>query len=256
MKSARVLLVVALAGCQPLVAPVVDDAGEFDAIVALDEKVEQLSTSVTDLEFALEVSATSEEALADEVAEHGRILGRVESALVTLPDMLKEACPRQAASEPKECQNTSQRIPVSGDKMIVGSREHVLVDPPGLHLVALIDTAFLANRLYVSDVVEFERDGKDWVRFNLTVPEEDAPREVERQLQRRTRTNSDTPAPRSISLRVTLGDVTDSYSFTLIERASSEYQIRLGRSFLRDMALVDVSQRYVQPRAPLEPATP
>jgi len=258
MNRARVLLVVALAGCQPLAAPVIERTGELDAISALDAKVETLSDSVTAIEHSLAIAAASEDTIASEVAEHSRALGRVEGALVTLPDMLKEVCPRTPtpAAKAPECSDSTERIPVSGDKMIVGSREHVLVDPPGAHLVALVDTAFIANRLYVTDIVEFERDGKDWVRFNLTVPGESAAREVERQLQRRNRANSEVAGPLAISLRVTLGDVTDSYDFSLVERGSGDYQVRLGRSFLRDLALVDVSKRFVQPRAPLPSTAP
>ncbi len=50
-----------------------------------------------------------------------------------------------------------------------------------------------------------------------------------------------------VNMRVRMGDVEDSFDFTLADRAHLNYQIILGRNFLADVALVDVGQRFVQP---------
>ena len=248
MIRARALILLCLAGCQPLAAPIVDTS-ERDAIAALDARVTALTDSVSGVEQALTVNAIENEALVAEVTEHSKALGRVETALVELPRRIKGACPPTVQAARAECPVTEQRIPVSGDKLVVGTRERVTVDPPAAQLVARIDTALLGNSLYVTDIVEFQRDGDNWVRFKLTVPGETAPRDVERALRKRSKNADAEPSPLVVQLRVSLGDVKDSYDFTLVDRSPKDYQLRLGRSFLRDVALVDVSRRFVQPQA-------
>jgi hypothetical protein len=55
-------------------------------------------------------------------------------------------------------------------------------------------------------------------------------------------------------MQVRLGDVQDSFWFVLTDRAEASHQVVLGRSFLKDIALVDVGARYVQPRREAKPA--
>jgi hypothetical protein len=57
-----------------------------------------------------------------------------------------------------------------------------------------------------------------------------------------------------ISMRLRLGDVQDTFEFTLADRSHLNYQILLGRNFLTDVALVDVGRQFVQP--PYKPKRP
>ena len=50
-----------------------------------------------------------------------------------------------------------------------------------------------------------------------------------------------------IDLRLFLGNVTDTFSFTLADRSHLEHDMILGRNFLTDMAVVDVSRQFIQP---------
>jgi hypothetical protein len=47
-------------------------------------------------------------------------------------------------------------------------------------------------------------------------------------------------------MRLKLGDVQDTFWFVLTDHA--DHAVILGRSFLKDIALVEVGARYVQPR--------
>ena len=49
-------------------------------------------------------------------------------------------------------------------------------------------------------------------------------------------------------MRIIVGNVTDSFEFTLADRAHLEHDMILGRNFLTDLAVVDVGREYVQPR--------
>ena len=43
-----------------------------------------------------------------------------------------------------------------------------------------------------------------------------------------------------------LGDVEDVFEFTLADRSHLDYEMLLGRNFLTDVALVDVSRKFIQ----------
>jgi hypothetical protein len=161
--------------------------------------------------------------------------------------MVKAACPTQTRANQAQCKAQATRVPVSGDKLVLGIREHVLLDPPAANLVARIDTNAAGNYLFVADIVEFQRDGENWVRFTINLPDTEVPVEVERQRARR-KAGAEETKDVSVRLRMMLGDVTETYEFTLLKRNARDYQVRLGRSFLKDMALVDVSKRFIQPR--------
>jgi len=51
-----------------------------------------------------------------------------------------------------------------------------------------------------------------------------------------------------VELRLYLGNVKDTFEFTLADRSHLEQGMILGRNFLTDIALVDVSRKFVQPR--------
>jgi len=51
-----------------------------------------------------------------------------------------------------------------------------------------------------------------------------------------------------VNLRIRLGDVQDTFEFTLADRSHLDYQIILGRNFLTDMALIDVGKKFIQPQ--------
>ncbi len=246
MNVARVFVVAALAGCQPL-APVVDDTDK-QAITSLQETVSELSNQVSNLERTASAATSTHEDVSTELTAHSVALARVETVIASLPDMIKAACPPAPRQVAAQCDKAEPvRIPVRGDKMIVGMREHVFVDPFEQSLVARVDAGSSGNVLYVADLVEFQRDGNNWARFSLTPPKAEAPVEVERQITRRKGTD-ESAKDVNVRLRMTLGNVTETYEFTLQTRKARDYQVRLGRTFLKDIALVDVSKRFIQPR--------
>ena len=50
-----------------------------------------------------------------------------------------------------------------------------------------------------------------------------------------------------VRMRLVLGNVQDSFDFTLADRSHLENVMILGRNFLTDIAVVDVGKQYVQP---------
>ena len=135
---------------------------------------------------------------------------------------------------------------MSGDKMVVGELERVWIDPPGAFLIARIDTGAHSSSVHAENLVELERDGDDWVRFDLILNDEITT--LERQVERYVRVyqQADRQGTRRpvVSIRLKLGDVQDTFEFTLADRSHLEYQMILGRNFLADMALIDVGKQF------------
>ncbi len=143
---------------------------------------------------------------------------------------------------------------ISTDIQRVGATEQVRFDSLGLVLEARIDTGIATAVLGVSELVEFERNGENWVRFQLQSGEGEEPREVELRSPRRQTMqlrNGQTSSRRPVvSLPITLGQVSQMAEFILTERKKSEFAVLLGRMVLRDVMLVDVSRNHLAPLPP------
>lgn len=132
-----------------------------------------------------------------------------------------------------------------GDKFIMGSVEKVHLTKEKLELDARIDTGADASSMGVYGVKRFERDGKKWVRFSMN---EKAEAEVyeypiyDNVKIKQSRTVSEDRI--EIKVDIEMGGV--SYKkqlFNLADRSHLAYQLLIGRSFLRDIAVVDVSRQ-------------
>jgi hypothetical protein len=176
-------------------------------------------------------------------------LDEISNQLVALPAEFAESCPSQSQAAAAECGESAQvqRVIVSDDKLVVGRVERIWLDPPGAFLLAAIDAGAEISTLHATDVVEFERDGNNWVRFELTVDEEATT--VERAVKRlvRNANGSDNGREPAVELRVQLGDVRETVEFVLTDLEDEERPLSLGRNFLTDVALVDVGRERVQP---------
>jgi hypothetical protein len=245
------LLALLLVGCVPLAPPVEPDPAVQAEIASLRGQVSDLSGKLIDLGNTLTAMHGEQQALITELDLQNRALGRVEGSVATIPDSLKHLCPPPRVVE--NCKEPAvQRVVVSGNRMVVGELEQVWLDPPGVTFDARIDTTVSSNALRAEDIVEFERDGKAWVRFVLRQPNSDQAIEVERRVnvhRRAFQTASGESIKRPVvKLRLKLGDVEDTFSFVLTDRADVDFQVLLGRSFLKDIAYVEVGAQYVQPR--------
>ncbi len=238
-----VLSVLALCGCAQLPA---QEPGEL----------EQLRTELAAVKANLALSSTEMAALkAQENAGQSAMGTRLEALQASL-DTLAEDVQQQhrACTSPPpaaECEAGVPAVIVSPDtnKMVLGEVEHVWMDPPGLQVVARMDTGASSSSLHASNITAFERDGDDWVRFEVT--DEETTRTVERPVAKYVRVfqQADKEGSRRpvVEMRLRLGDVQDTFEFTLADRSHLEHGMILGRNFLTDMALVDVSRQFVQP---------
>lgn len=215
------------------------------ALDSVSERMDALASQLQDSQATLDDLRTSDE-VNQQVLE-AQMAGLNEQ-IENLPNTLELSCPETA--EPAQCEEVS-RVVVSADKMLVGALEYVYMDPPGMNVVARIDTGATSSSLHAENLVPFERDGEDWIRFDMMVSEKDSV-SVERQIVRHVRVvqQADPSGSRRpvVAMRARLGDIQDTFEFTLADRSHLENELILGRNFLADVTLVDVGQQFIQPQ--------
>lgn len=138
------------------------------------------------------------------------------------------------------------------NKIIVGHVEWLWIEAINRVYEARVDTGAATSSISAQDITPFEKDGKRWVRFRLAPDDSDDSFEIEAPLVRYVRirqASSQTLDRRPVAaLTVRLGKMTEVAEFTLTDRTQMNYPILLGREFLRDVAVVDVAKRHVQPK--------
>ncbi|HAS6070267.1 TPA: ATP-dependent Zn protease [Vibrio vulnificus] len=137
----------------------------------------------------------------------------------------------------------------SDGKLILGEEEWVYV--PGLNEVfkSRIDTGATTSSISAVDLVEFERDGKDWVKFKIEhdgINSNEIALPVERWVHIRQSSAEGTQKRAVVLAWIQIGDLKEKTEFTLTDRTHLTFPVLLGRSFFKDVAIVDVSQKYVQ----------
>ena len=136
------------------------------------------------------------------------------------------------------------------NKTVLGQEEWIWFDDLQSNFRARVDTGATTSSLSAMDIVEFERDGRDWVKFNLIHKDGDKKYPIELPVIDKIyvrQTNSIEPVLRYVvKMPVQLGDIKTDTEFTLADRSRMTFPILLGRTFLKDIAVVDVAKEYTQ----------
>ncbi len=137
-------------------------------------------------------------------------------------------------------------------RTILGELEHVYLEPPGTNFSARVDTGAQTSSLNALDMVEFERDGQPYIRFNILDPITGEKIELTRRIRGYVRikevNNRKSQRRPIVRMRVVLGNIDERVNFTLVDRTKFKQQVLIGRNFLRDLAVVDVSKAYTIPK--------
>jgi hypothetical protein len=165
-----------------------------------------------------------------------------------------------AAAKPAQCPavapaaRTNGNINNLGDKMVLGRREWMWIETINSVFEARVDTGATTSSISAQDIVDFEKDGKRWVRFLLVPNGAESRFEVEAPLVRYVRILQSSQEGGEydrrpvVSMTVKVGNMIEETEFTLTDRSHMTYPILLGRSFLKDIAVVDVAKDYIQPK--------
>ncbi len=217
-------------------------------IEALNQRIAELQTEMAQTRQHVQAVDITQRTTRNDLS---RRMAEVNTAIERLPGRIADTnqCVPQTTIT-QECDNTPQRIEVSGEKAMLGELESVWLAPPGVHLIARIDTGATSSSLHAENIVEFERDGEDWVRFD--VPGEKQATKFEAEVVRSVRVvqQADPEGTRRpvVALRVRLAQIDETVEFTLADRSHLDNALILGRNFLQDIAVVDVGRRFVQPK--------
>ncbi len=141
-------------------------------------------------------------------------------------------------------------------KKVIGWIEHVQILPENFILPAKIDTGADNSSLSATDIKSFIRSSRKWVRFKVQRP--DGPpiileKPVTRYVKIKRKGTSVQRRP-VVRFDICVGAIyKKNVEVNLANRKGFKYPVLIGRSFLRDTALVDSSKRYSQdPHCPKE----
>ncbi|WP_018863484.1 MULTISPECIES: ATP-dependent zinc protease [Thioalkalivibrio] len=126
---------------------------------------------------------------------------------------------------------------------ILGTVEDVEIVDEGIVLEARLDTGATSSSLNALNKEKFERDGEDWIRFDVVDPDdEDAYITLERPIERSVRIrqhSGDSQERPVIAMEFCIGDQRIKADTTLIDRSNLTYQALIGRTHLAGHILVD-----------------
>jgi len=130
---------------------------------------------------------------------------------------------------------------------VIGGVEMVTLAQVGLAFEARIDTGAESSSLHADDIVLFERDGRRWVRFSLPVGEGLEPVTLERKLKRKVLIKQHEGMLERrfvVRLRLQMGTINERVDVTLANRKEMTFPMLIGRNYLTDTAIVDVSRKH------------
>ncbi len=202
------------------------------------------------VEREAKVSARESElvSLLSELVEQKKMLEKNDSE--NLPEAIQDSAEKTCSCDSNLDEETVKKpSDMTETKTLLGGIENVFLDPPGMEFSARIDTGAQTSSLNALDIVEFERDGKPFVKFNLIHPLTGDKLELTRRLRRHVRIKGrggrESHRRPVVKIRVVLADIDEQINFTLEDRSRFKHQILIGRNLLQDLAIVDVSRRNV-----------
>lgn len=164
----------------------------------------------------------------------------------------EKPAPEEPVTETKPVEKPKPAPVKSEDgKLILGEQEYVRLIDMKVTTTARVDTGATTSSLSAVDIVPFERDGKDWVKFKVKhdgVESNEVSMPVDRWVKVKQSSSEESDKRPVIVSVIKIGDMTSKTEFTLADRTHLKYPVLLGRSFFRDVAIVDVSRKYVQPK--------
>ncbi|WP_054112817.1 ATP-dependent zinc protease family protein [Marinagarivorans algicola] len=179
---------------------------------------------------------------------------------------VKKTVKLQAKPPATEEPDLTAEVPAP-QKFTLGRVELVWIDKLQRYLKARIDTGAKSSSIHATDIQYFERDGKQWVRFNMfthkRIVKEAAPAKdgakasaqtaifeapVVRTVKIKQASAEELDKRPVVKMRIRIGDYEDDVEFTLNKRSNMLYPVLIGRRFLQDVAIVDVGQVFIHKR--------
>jgi hypothetical protein len=132
------------------------------------------------------------------------------------------------------------------EKQVAGWVEYVSLYPGNLKIKAKLDTGARNSSLNADTIDTFERNGETWLRFSLTNWKgriETFEAEIIR-IAKIKQHNSKAEKRPVIRLGICLGKIFKEVEVNLVDRGKFNYQLLIGRSFLKGSFIVDPSLTF------------
>lgn len=212
----------------------------------LNETAARQQADITQLRLATE--SQHQEIVTTTEAATSRILDAISTQVE--PPSCPPPAPRQSA-----CEGNGQGGGGDSDryqgKLVVGEVEKVYLEDPGFIYDARIDSGANTSSMDARNIQRFERDGNNWVRFDIPAPgEPNATRTIEREIVRNVRIiqaateDGDGDRRPVVELQFRIGSHKQKAEFTLNNRSHLSHPMLIGRNILRDIMLIDVGKEY------------
>lgn len=134
------------------------------------------------------------------------------------------------------------------DMILIGQVENVFFVKEKATFAARIDTGADTSSLGIYNLTKFERDGKKWVKFSLQAEKEAKIFEYPIYDTVKIKQQSNMKAEERLEIKISIKVGSEEYRnqiFNLADRSHLEFQVLIGRNFLKDIAVVDVSHKYL-----------
>ena len=133
-------------------------------------------------------------------------------------------------------------------KEVIGIYEKVKINRIGLVFKAKIDTGAKNSSLNSNNINLINKNGGTWVKFDVTNKSGESAT-LERPLERFVnikRKKAEAQKRPAVLLNLCLGGVLKEVEVNLVNRGNFNYKVLIGRSFLQDNFIVDVSKSYTR----------
>jgi hypothetical protein len=137
------------------------------------------------------------------------------------------------------------------EQSIHGWVEEVLLKPENIRLTAKMDTGATTSSLNALNKEIFERDGEEWIAFDIVNPEdENDTKRLERRIVRYVRIirhEGEHQRRPVVSMGICMGEHYREADVSLIDRTELTHQALIGRNHMKGIILVDSGQKNLQP---------
>ncbi|WP_087026068.1 ATP-dependent zinc protease [Thaumasiovibrio subtropicus] len=247
-RSLPILTLAFLSGC--VMTQKDHDLARQETINSLEQIETKLNTQIDDLNQRIESQSELLSQLEQQIATLGYSLDRTN----LLISKVAHSADGQSLRKPEPQAPSSPTVDSdAGQKTLLGAQEWVWLDMVDSYFRARVDTGATTSSLNATNIQQFEREGKTWVRFNLAHTADDQAGKEElvearviRWVKIRQSNSEDADRRPVIEAWVRIGDLRERTQFTLADRTQMEFPVLLGREFFQDIAVVDVGRTYVQ----------
>lgn len=156
-----------------------------------------------------------------------------------------EACPACPAAEPCPSPKVVYK---DYEKVVLGEVEKVYFPAHKILLDARIDSGAKRSSMHAENIVPFERDGKDWVHFEI-VNKKNERIQVKKEVVKKIKVKRHMQKGQEryvVKMRLNISSLSYLVELSLTDRSQYEYPVLVGRNYLKGNAIVDVSKKYTQ----------